>query len=98
MEGTNCAFFSATWAFGWRITVLSLVEYPALGWRARQNYLEARTDERAIEIYGMDLVYLLANRFYEGVEKPSEIYYTKHVKDTRSARTIVNDVVKKLTG
>lgn len=46
----------------------------------------------------MDLVYLLANRFYEGVEKPSEIYYTKHVKDTRSARAIVNDVVKKLTG
>lgn len=98
MEGANCAFFSATWAFGWRITVLSLVEYPALGWRARQNYLEARTDERAIEIYGMDLVYLLASRQYEGVERPSDIYYDRRIKDTRSARKIIEETVQKLTG
>ena len=46
----------------------------------------------------MDLVYLLVNRQYEGCERPSDIYYDRRIKDTRSARKIIEETVQKLTG
>lgn len=46
-------------------------------------------------MYGMDLLWLIAKKSYNGLPQPSEIASGKK-RDTRSAEQIKNDILKKL--
>ena len=61
-------------------------------------YLAARNEEKQIQLYGMDLVWLIAKHYYDGLEQPSEIYFKRKKKDRRSGKQIINDLMKKLGG
>lgn len=78
--------------------MISLVEHPALDWIGRANYLAAKDEERQIELYGMDLIWLLAKRYYPSIQQPSDVSENRKAADTRSARQIIKDTMKKLGG
>ena len=58
----------------------------------------AKVEKRRLELYQMDLIWLLAKKYYNGLPQPSEIEYEKHTKDTRSAKQIQQDILKRLGG
>ena len=50
-------------------------------------------------MYCMDLIYLLAKRYYDGLPGlPSELAEKKHKVDDRSAEQIAKDTIKGLGG
>ena len=61
-------------------------------------YLAAKGEERSIEIYGMDLAYMIASHYYSGLKQPSDLYYKADRIDKRSGKQIVNDLIKGLGG
>lgn len=101
MAGADKPFFSAARYFDLNSVVISLVEHPELGWSARREYLQAKAEKRAVEVYAMDLVWMLVRlNIKSGVSfdlrTPSDIEYSKNLKDTRSAEQIKSDLLKKL--
>lgn len=78
--------------------ILSLVEYPLLGWNGRFAYLSAKYEKNMIEMYGMDLVYLIAKKSYDGLSRPTDLYHRRDKRDTRSSKKIIADMLKKLGG
>lgn len=67
-----------------------------LDWAGRLSYLAARAEKQQIETYGMDLVWLIAKRWYPDIPQPSEIAVKRRKTDRRNARQITDDVLKKL--
>ena len=59
-------------------------------------YLSAKIKEKQLQVYSMDLLWAVASRYYDSLKKPSDIYYG--IKDRRSAKQIMNDIVRKLGG
>lgn len=80
--------------------VITLAENPTLDWSGRYSLLRAKADRRRTEIYAMDLLWLVANKYYNGLPpKPSEIESGERApKDTRSAKQIKDDLIKRLVG
>lgn len=46
----------------------------------------------------MDLLWLIAKRYYDNLPMPSEFYDKKNKKDTRSAKQIIDDTINGLGG
>jgi len=70
-----------------------------LEWTGRLNYLAAKNEVRAIELYSMDMLWALTKRHYSSdIPMPSEVWNNKNKIDRRSGKQIVNDLIKKLGG
>lgn len=77
--------------------MLCLVESPFLdSWNARFAYLAAKTEERRLRLYEMDLLWLDVKRHYANLPQPSDVANERRVKDTRTGKQIVEDTLKKL--
>lgn len=46
----------------------------------------------------MDLLWLLAKRYYDNLPMPSEVKSKKHKVDNRSAKQIIEDTLKGIGG
>ena len=77
--------------------MISMVEQPLLGWAGRFAYLTAKFERSTIELYTMDLVYFIAKLNYDGLKRPSDLYFKKK-KDERSGKQIVQDLLDNLGG
>jgi hypothetical protein len=104
MEGTADAFFFQAGAFGLSDVVLTLVEQPHLDWDGRGEYLRARLEKRAVDLYASDMIWMLAKAYLMrhgcdfDVPSPSSREYKKEEKDSRSAQEIKDQLLKKLEG
>lgn len=78
--------------------VLCLCEVPLDSWEARYPYLSAKAEKRRVEMYQMDLVWLIAKRWYPNIPQPSSVENEKHIRDRRSAEQIKADIQKRLGG
>lgn len=75
-----------------------MVEQPLLGWAGRFAYLTAKFERANIELYAMDLVYLIAKKDYNGLRQPSDLYFHKKKVDKRTGKQIIEDLIKNLGG
>lgn len=98
MEGTDSAFFYTARRFGLNNVVLCLTETSLDSWEARVPYLSAKAEKRRLDMYQMDLLWLLVKRHYDNLPKPSDIEYESVVRDMRTAKQIQEDIIKKLGG
>ena len=78
--------------------VLCLAEVSLDSWEARYTYLSAKAEKRRVEMYQMDLLWLIAKRWYPNIPQPSDIENERHVRDNRSAEQIKADIQKRLGG
>lgn len=69
-----------------------------MGWAGRISYLAAKHERAQIELYGMDLLWLMAKRYYTGLQQPSDLYYKRKKVDKRSKEQIIRDMIKGLGG
>jgi hypothetical protein len=60
--------------------------------------LLAKEEKKQLEMYGMDLVWLLAKRYYGNLPMPSEIGSKKYKVDKRTAKEIIRDTIKGIGG
>ena len=66
------------------------------------NYLEARNAEKSLDFYVYDLLWSLANRYYEeDLPRPREIWYSRWDKaempvDNQTGKEIIDGVLNKL--
>ena len=60
--------------------------------------MSAKAEKRRLDMYQMDLLWLLAKRHYDNLPKPSDIEYESVVRDMRTAKQIQEDIIKKLGG
>lgn len=58
----------------------------------------AKTHERRVSLYAMDLVWSIAKQYYENLPIPSEVWINENKRDTRSAKQIIADTMKKFGG
>ena len=98
MERTDSAFFYTARHFGLNRVIISLVEHDQLDWNGRIAYIGAKAEQRRTEVYAMDLVWLIAKRYYTGLPQPSEVDDGNRKEDRRSAEQIKKDLLKKLGG
>lgn len=78
--------------------MISLVEHPELDWRGRVTYLLAKDEIRQLELYAMDMLWVIARKqLATDILMPSEIWADKK-KDMRSGKQIMEDLYKKLVG
>ena len=99
MERPASAFFYTARAFGINNTVISLTEQPQLDWGGRLMYITAKSEKRRTELYVMDLVWLLARKYYDiSTPQPSKIETEHNPQDRRSGSQIKKDLLKKLKG
>lgn len=75
-----------------------MVEQPLLGWAGRYAYLTAKLERANIELYAMDLVYLIAKKSYNGLKQPSDLYFRKKKVDRRTSKQIIADLIRNLGG
>lgn len=78
-------------------TVLVLVETQPMPWPARFTYLAAREERERLEDYAKDLLWLAVKSRYKDLPQPSKVAQGK-ARDTRTAKQIAADIVRKLTG
>ena len=99
MERTDSAFFYTARAFGLNNVVICLTEQTHLDWHGRVAYMTAKFEKRRTELYAMDLVWMLAKRYYD-IQTPEPTRYELEHKpvDRRSAEQIKQDVLKKVQG
>ena len=95
MEWTVKAFFYATRRYGVSIVVKCLTETRLSTWDARYAYMDVKAEDRRLELYNMDLLWLLAKRHYDNLPQPSVVARGEK-KDTRTAKQIEIDTLKKL--
>ena len=65
-------------------------------WDARVPYLIAKHEQEQLELYQMDLIWLLTKRYYDNLPRPSD-FVRQDRQDKRTAEQIKADMVKKLT-
>ena len=95
MEGADSTFFSSAWSFGWRHTVINLVDHPELDWNGRAAYLLAKDEINQIQEYVYDLVWLAAKKNTPlETALPSELARPKP-KDTRTVQQIKDSILEK---
>lgn len=74
-----------------------LCDYPFLdSWDARYALMNAKSEERRLRLYEMDLLWLNVKRGYQNLPQPSEVANESRVRDNRSGKQIMNDMLKKL--
>ena len=74
-----------------------LAEKPTLGWEGTIAYLSAKSKRTQLELYAMDLLWLVARVHYENLpQQPSEYYNEK--KDKRTAKQIKDSLIERLGG
>ena len=67
-----------------------------MGWAGRLAYLTAKDEQKRVELYEADLLWLMVSRNYDDLPRPSAIYRGNVKKDSRTAKQIQNDILKKL--
>ena len=99
MEGTDPAFFYTARTFGLNNTVICLTEQTHLEWKGRMAYMAAKFEKRRTELYAMDLVWMIARRYYD-IQTPQPTRYELDYKpaDRRTSAQIKQDLLKKLVG
>ena len=78
--------------------ILCLTETQLTSWNAIFPYLSAKAEKRRLEVYQMDLLWLIAKRWYPNIPQPSDIENERTVRDRRTASQIKNDIYKRLGG
>ena len=96
MGGTDKAFFFAARSYSLWDVILCITEYPEYSWVARWNVLAAKAEKMRIQLYAADLIWMEVKRHYKELPQPSAIASGKPMQDKRSARQIINDIIKKL--
>jgi hypothetical protein len=69
-----------------------------MGWAGRTTYLAAMHERKMMELYCADLVWLIAKKDYRNLRQPSDVYNNQQRTDTRSAKQIVDGLLKRLGG
>lgn len=67
-----------------------------MGWAGRLAYLSAKEEQKRVELYEADLLWLMVSRYYEDLPRPSTVYHKNVKVDKRTAKQIQNDILKKL--
>ena len=97
MEGADSAFFYTARAFGISPTVICLTEQTHLDWRGRIAYIGAKMERRKTELYAMDLVWMLARKYYDiQMPQPTKYELDHTPADKRSGAQIAQDLLKKI--
>lgn len=79
--------------------IICITEAPHLEtWESRWPYLTAKSEQKELELYQMDLLWLLAKRRYGNLPQPSKLADDRRTKDTRTAKQIKEDLLRKLGG
>lgn len=78
--------------------ILCLAETTLDSWDARRNYLVAKSEQERLELYNMDLLWLLAKRYYQNLPQPSDVAESRRVSDIRTAKQIQQEIVRQLGG
>lgn len=78
--------------------ILCLAETTLDSWDARRQYLIAKSEQERLDIYGLDLLWLLAKRHYQNLPQPSDVAESKRMTDTRTAKQIQQDLAERLGG
>lgn len=60
--------------------------------------MNAKSRERQIQLYGLDLLWLLAKRYYDNLPRPSEIAGEENKNAGPTAAEIKENIVRKLGG
>ena len=61
--------------------------------------MSAKLEEKQVDIYAMDLLWLIAKRNYDGLKQPSDLYFNRDKKtDKRTKQQIIDDLLKGLGG
>lgn len=60
--------------------------------------MTAKSEEKRVELYVMDLIWGIAKQHYDGLPMPSEIWTNKDKIDRRSGKQIIGDLLKNLGG
>jgi hypothetical protein len=58
--------------------------------------MSAKAEKRRTELYAMDLVWLLAKKYYDIQTEQPSAYETEHRRDRRTSEQIKKDLLKKL--
>lgn len=69
-----------------------------MNWNGRIAYMNAKGRERQIQLYGLDLLWLLTKRYYDDLPQPSEIANSDNRQPGRSAQSIKDEIIEKLGG
>lgn len=79
--------------------ILCLTEAVFLdSWDARFMYMSAKSEQKRLELYQMDLLWLIAKRWYPNLAQPSDVADDRKMKDTRTAKQIQDDILRQLGG
>lgn len=69
-----------------------------MNWNGRIAYMKAKGREKQIQLYGLDLLWLLAKRYYDNLPQPSELANSDNLQPGQSAQSIKNEIIEKLGG
>lgn len=61
-------------------------------------YLSAKLEQKQVELYAMDLLWLDVKRHYDKLRQPSDVYFNRNKKDERNSKQIIEDTLKGLGG
>ena len=59
--------------------------------------MSAKDQEKQLQLYGMDLLWLIANHYYDGLVRPSKMFEEKH-EPLQTAQQIKDHILKMLGG
>ena len=59
--------------------------------------MSAKDQEKQLQLYGMDLLWLIAKRNYDGLKQPSEIFKETHTAK-QTAKQIKEHILERLGG
>jgi hypothetical protein len=59
--------------------------------------MSAKSREKQIQIYGMDLLWLIAKRYYDGLTQPSDLY-KEQKEQKQTAKQIKEYILARLGG
>lgn len=98
MEEPDRSFFYTARSFGINPIVLSFAEVPLFDWNGRIAYITAKAEKERLKIYAYDLLWAAVKNNYRDLPMPSEIANNRKRTDTRTAKQIIEDLVKDLDG
>ena len=68
-----------------------------LDWAGRSAYMNAKGRERQVQLYGLDLLWLLAKRYYDNLPQPSELANNDR-RPEQTAAEVKNQILERLGG
>lgn len=98
MARADTAFFYTARAYGITQTVICLTEQTHLDrWDGRTAYIRAKSEQRKTDLYAMDLIWMIARKYYDiSAPNPTKYELDHRLIDTRTAAEIKRDMLKKV--